>query len=168
MTTTAIAPTPYPRAAIAAAVASALFIANDSPQPDQDALHSSLKYAALAQNFRNGAWQHLDDGDLPQASNKAWGLVSETVKAISAEHGGFLHTHRSILEAVWGLARLPRNAGDAAAAREINRHFNTARSLHANFYEDDLPHDVVLEGLMDCEDLSELLYALFWPAAPAR
>ena len=159
---------PYPRADISAAVASALFIANDSPQPDKDALHSSLKYAALAQNFRNGAWRHLDDGDLPQASNKAWGLVSETVKAISAEHGGFLHTHRSILEAVWGLARLPYNAGDVATMHQINNDFAVARSLHANFYEDDLPVVAVLSGLIKCEELSELLYALFWPAAPAR
>ena len=162
------APTPYPHAAIAAAIASALYIANDPPQPDQDAAHSALKYAALAQNFRNGAWRHLDDGDLPQASNKAWGLVSETVKAIGAEHGGFLHTHRSILEAVWGLARLPRNAGDTDTARRINNDFAVARGLHANFYEDDLPVVAVLDGLIKCEELSELLYALFWPAAPVR
>ena len=159
---------PYPHADIVAAIASALFIANDTPQPEKDALHSSLKYAALAQNFRNGAWRHLDDGDLPQASNKAWGLVSETVKAISAEHGGFLHTHRSILEAVWQLARLPYNAGDTATAHRINRYFEVARAQHANFYEDDLPVLSVLGGLIDCEELSELLYALFWPAAPAR
>ena len=65
------------------------------------------------------------------------------------------------------MARLPRNAGDTATSHEINRNFTTARSLHANFYENELPEDVILEGLMDCEELSALLFALFWPAGAA-
>ena len=97
---------PYPYADIAAAVARALRRANDPPQPGVDAAHSPLKYATMSQNFRNGAWRHMDEGDLPQASNKAWGLVAETVKAISAEHGGFIHTHRSITEVITQLAQL--------------------------------------------------------------
>ena len=142
--------------------------ANDLPPPTEDATRSPLKYAAMSQNFRNGAWRHLDEGDLPQASNKSWGVVAETIKAISAEHGGFIHTHRGILEAAWELALLPRNAGDSDAARRIIWDFNTARSQHANFYEDDLPDVVVLEGLIQCEALSELLFARFWPdGAPA-
>ena len=113
---TAAITAPYPHADIADAVARALRRANDPPQPTEDGDRSSLKYAALSQNFRNGAWRHLDEGDLPQASNKAWGVVAETLKAISAEHGGFIHKHRGILEVGWELARLPRNAGDADTA----------------------------------------------------
>ena len=168
MTTPATATAPYPYADIAAAVARALRRANDPPQPTEGATRSPLKYAAMSQNFRNGAWRHLDEGDLSQASNKAWGLVAETLKAISAEHSGFIHTHRGILEVGWELAGLPQNAGDADTAYWIIRHFGTARSLHANFYEDDLPEIVVLSGLIDCEELSSQLFALFWPdGAPA-
>ena len=161
--------TPYAAADIAAAVARALRNADDPPQPGEDVFRSPVKYAALAQNFRNGAWRHLDEGDLPQASNKAWGLVAETVKAIAVQHGGVIHKHRSILEVAWGLARLPQNAGDAATARAITNAFSIARAQHANFYEDDLPDDVILAALIQCEELSELLYALFWPngAPPA-
>ena len=159
---------PYPYADIAAAVERALRRANDPPQPGVDAAHSPLKYATMSQNFRDGAWRHLDEGDLPQASNKSWGVVSETIKAISAEHGGFIHTHRGILEVAWELALLPRNAGDTDTAHRIIRDFNTARSQHANFYEDDLPDTVVLSGLINCEELSDQLYALFWSdGAPA-
>ena len=50
----------------------------------------------MAQDFRASAWKHLDEGDLPQASNKAWGLVAETVKAISAHYGSVIHSHRAI------------------------------------------------------------------------
>ena len=163
MTTPTAATAPYPHADIAAAVARALRRANDPPQPGPDASRFSHKYAAMSQNFRNGAWRHLDEDDLAQASNKAWGLVAETIKAISAEHGGFIHTHRSILEVTWELARLARNAGDTTTSRELNRNFTTAGKLHSNFYENELPEDVVIEGLMDCEELSERLFALFWP-----
>ena len=158
-------PTPrYTNADIAAAVARALRKADDRPRPGPDAAHSSGKYANLAQNFRGSAWRHLDDGDLPQASNKAWGLVAETVKAIAAEHGGFIHKHRSISEVVLELARLPRDAGDADAARRIILAFRIASDQHANFYEDDLDDVVILAALMECEELSTRLYTLFWPA----
>ena len=158
----------YPHADIAAAIARALRKANDPPRPGLDAARFARKYAAMSQNFRNGAWRHLDEADLAQASNKAWGLVAETVKAISAEHGGFIHKHQSISEVVWELAGLARNAGDTNSAREIIRDFSTARTQHANFYEDELPDVVVLGELIQCEELSHRLYALFWPdGAPA-
>ena len=162
------APEPYPRADIAAAVARVLRRAKDPPQPDVDGDRSSGKYAGLAQDFRGSAWQHLDASDLPQASNKAWGLVAETVKAISAEHGGFIHKHRSISEVVTQLCMMARNAGDADAARQLIRAFGTANQLHANFYEDELSDYGVMEWLMQCEELSDQLYALFWPAGVAQ
>ena len=85
--TTATAP--YPAPDIAAAVARGLVAANDQSNPDLDAGCSPQKYAGMAQDFRASAWEHLDKGDLPQASNKVWGLVAETVKAISAYHQGY-------------------------------------------------------------------------------
>ena len=168
MTTPAAATAPYPYADIAAAVDRALRRANDLPRPGPDAGRSPLKYAALSQNFRSGAWRHLDEVDLAQASNKTWGLVAETLKAISAEHGGFIHKHRSFIEMIEELAQLARNAGDAAEARQIIRSFRTARDQHSNFYEDELSEYFVLEGLIECEELSDRLFALFWPdGAPA-
>ena len=120
---------------------------------------SSGKYAGLAQDFRSSAWQHLDASDLPQASNKAWGLVAETVKAISAEHGGFIHKHRSIIEVVAPLAAI---AGDADAAHKMVNSFAAARDLHANFYENELAEYFILRELIQCEELSAQLFALFW------
>ena len=165
ITTDAAAPYPYPD--VAAAVARALSSANDRPNLGLDATRSPQKYAAMSRDFRSSAWQHLEGGDLPQASNKAWGMVAETVKAVSAQHGGIIHTHRSIMEVVTQLRRLLADAGDAETARQISRAFLAAGKLHINFYEDDLPDDLVLEGLIECEELSGRLYALFWrePAA---
>ena len=162
MTTTA-APTiaPYPAADVAAAVARGLANANDRPRPAPDATRTPQKYAALTRAFRDSAWEHLEKDDLPQASNKAWGIVAETVKYISAQHGGIIHSHRGIMAVLVELGRLAANSGDTDIRREINRALTTARDLHTNFYEDELFEDTVLEGLIQCEELSELLHTRF-------
>ena len=158
---------PYPAAEVAAAVARGLARANDRPDPALDITRTPQKYAALARGFRDSAWDHLEKEDLPQASNKAWGLVAETVKAISAQHGGIIHSHRAIVAVLVELARLAANAGDVAIHREINRALMTAGRLHINFYEDELHEDTVLEGLIQCEELSQLLYHRFAVAGVA-
>ena len=162
--TTATASASYPAPDIAAAIARALAAANDHPNPVFDADCSAPKYAGMAQDFRASAWEHLDQGDLPQASNKAWGLVAETVKAISAHHGGFIHTHHAIAEVVAELARLAGNAGDTETRNRISADFLIASKLHSNFYENEMPDVMVLGGLISCEELSQKLYELFYPA----
>ena len=99
-TATANAAAHYPTPDIDAAVARALAAANDRPDPEFDADCSPLKYAGMAQDFRTKAWEHLDQGDLSQASNKVWGVVAETVKAISARYGGIIHNHRALWQVV--------------------------------------------------------------------
>ena len=160
-TTSAPAAAPFPAAVVAAAVARGLANANDRPDPSADAARTPQKYASLAQSFRDSAWEHLEKDDLPQASNKAWGLVAETVKDISARHGAIIHTHRTIMEVITELRRLVANTGDLATARWIGATFLTAGKLHTNFYEDELTHDIVMDGLIQCEELSALLYQRF-------
>ena len=159
-TATALYPTPD----INTAVARALSAARDRPQPRLDGDRTAQKYAGMAQDFRAKAWEHLEQGDLAQASNKAWGLVAETVKAISARYGGIIHTHRAIAEVVGELSRLAGNAGDTETRDWINALFLTASRLHINFYENEMPEITVRGGLRLCEQLSEKLYELFWPA----
>ena len=151
----------------AAAVASTLVAVRDWPDPGPDGSRTAQKYAGMAQDFRAKAWEHLAQGDLPQASNKAWGLVAETIKAISAHYGSVIHTHRAIAEVVGELARLAGAAGDAETRRRINRSFHIARSQHTNFYENEMQEDTVRDGLEACEELSQLLYELFWPEGAA-
>ena len=162
-TATATATAPYPAPDIDAAIARALAAARDRPQPRLDGDRTAQKYAGISQDFRAKAWEHLEQGDLAQASNKAWGLVAETVKAISARYGGIIHTHRAIAEVVGELSRLAGNAGDTETRDWINALFLTARGLHINFYENEMPEITVRGGLRLCEQLSEKLYELFWP-----
>ena len=163
-TATATATAPYPAPDIDAAIARGLDAARDRPNPVFDADCSPQKYAGMGQDFRASAWEHLDKGDLPQASNKAWGLVAETVKAISAHHGRIIHSHRAIVSVANELSRLVGNAGDTETRDWISAIFLTARSLHGNFYENETPENQVRGGLVLCEQLSEKLYELFYPA----
>ena len=166
-TATAIATALYPEQDAAAAIARALVAVRDRPDPDLDGYRSAQKYAGMAQEFRASAWEHLRQGDLPQASNKAWGVVAETIKAISAHYGSVIHTHRAIAAVVGELARLAGNAGDAETRRRINLSFAVARGLHTNFYENEMQEDTVRDGLEACEELSRRLYELFWPEGAA-
>ena len=166
-TATAIATAQYPEQGTAAAVARALVAVRDRPDPDLDGYRSAQKYAGMAQDFRASAWEHLDKGDLPQASNKAWGLVAETVKAISAHYGSIIHSHRAILEVAGELARLVGNAGDMETRVWLNTVFVTARAMHINCYENELPEETVRDGIVSCVGLSRRLYELFWPEGAA-
>ena len=147
---------------VVAAVARGLDAVRDFPQPANDGDCAAENYALLGRNFQTSAWKHLEEGDLPQASNKAWGLVAETVKAISLHHGRVIHTHRGIMQVVEELADLPRNAGDEELHDWIRTSFVTARMLHSNFYENRMPEGEIRASLRLCERLSQRLYELFW------
>ena len=150
---------PFPAAEVAAAVGRGLDAADEHPPPPLD--------GAQAQDIRNSAWQHLNDGNLRLASYKAWGLVEIAVKDISAQHGSIIHTHEDIAGVIAELARLVANAGDADAARRIHTSFMVAGALHHNYYADEFPEGFVRYGLMDCEELSELIYNRFGVAGAA-
>ena len=166
-TATAIATAQYSEQDTAAAIARTLVDVRDRPDPDMDGDRSAQKYAGMARDFRVSAWEHLAQGDLPQASNKAWGLVAETVKAISAHYGSIIHSHRAIVMVIDRLARLAGDAGDTPTRDWINSSFMVARGLHTNFYENEMTEAIVRSSLRQCEALSRRLYELFWPEGAA-
>lgn len=93
-------------------------------------------------------------------------MVAETIKAVSARHGGIIHAHRSIWHVLRELSQLVGEAGDEPAQAWINNAFSRARSLHTNFYEEEEAQSEVEAGLSLCEELSDRLYELFWPERP--
>ena len=88
--------------------------------------------------------------------------MDETVKAISAHYGGVTHTHRAIVAVIDKLVQPAEASGDAETRRRINISFTVVRSLHANFYENEMPETIVRDSLEVCEELSMRLYQLFW------
>ena len=75
--------------------------------------------------------------------------MAETVKAVSAQHGGIIHAHRSIWMVVRELARAAGDAGDVETQQWLNSSFLVARSLHSNYYEAE--EEDVRAGLRQCE-----------------
>ena len=159
--------TPYAPNDIAAAVARGQAAANDGPPAGSGRRPRRPGIRRHGAGVPRQGWEHLEQGDMDQASKKGWKLVAETVKAISAHYGSVIHTHRAIAEVVGELARLAGDAGDAETRRRINRSFAVARGLHTNFYENEMQEDTVRDGLEACEELSQLLYLLFWPEGAA-
>ena len=73
--------------------------------------------------------------------------MAETVKEVSAQHGGIIHAHRSIWMVVRELARAAGDAGDAETRQWLNSSFLVARSLHSNYYEDEAEEEDVSRRL---------------------
>lgn len=97
------------------------------------------EYVRLNGKYLKEAERFLAKGDLVQASEKLWGATAEIVKAVAAERGEELGTHRSIGEFITKLHKEHPEWSLIMA-------FNFANSLHTNFYENYLPKEHVETG----------------------
>ena len=68
-------------------------------------------------------------------------------KAISAHYGDVILTYRAIVAVIDRLAQLAEASGDAETRRQIDISFTVARSLHTNFYENEMPETIVRASL---------------------
>lgn len=102
----------------------------------------SAAYGAQGRVFMAQAWEELERGDLRQASEKGWGAASQMVKA-AAELRRWDHQSHGDLHNV--VRMLAVEIGD----RSLRQLFNTAGSLHQNFYEGWQPAEVVRDNLED-------------------
>lgn len=85
-------------------------------------------YSDLSAHYLSKARLHFDEGDLTQASEKAWGAAATALKACAEERGWDHHRH-------WhhrvNLRHLVEESGDL----ELTELFSFAETMHANFYE---------------------------------
>lgn len=102
----------------------------------------SAAYGAQGRVFMAQAWEELERGDLRQASEKGWGAASQMGKA-AAELRRWDHQSHGDLHNV--VRMLAVEIGD----RSLRQLFNTAGSLHQNFYEGWQPAEVVRDNLED-------------------
>lgn len=111
------------------------------------------KYAELSLRLLRQAQEEFDKGDRLQASEKAWGAAAHAMKA-AAERRGWNHGKHGHLFAVAG------QVADDADNPEIRRLFNSASSLHQNFYEDWQMDASVQGGIGDVRRLVEIMEEL--------
>ena len=83
----------------------------------------------------------LEKGDLLQASEKAWGAVTHFVKAVAHEEGWEDGPHYMVMR------NAQRLLGGSPNRVENMKRLALAKTLHVNFYEDDLDRDMVEVGI---------------------
>lgn len=104
----------------------------------------------LCEKYLREGEELLRKKDYVQASEKFWGSASQIVKALAAERSLELRSHRELHAFV---AVLERESGDP----EVRRLWQSAASLHQNFYENWLPPEMV-EG--NADDVKRLIKKL--------
>ena len=107
-------------------------------------MQRTTTYREQSRRFLARAREELAKGDIPQASEKAWGATAQMLKAIAQEQGWHHSSHRALLRTVTALRR---ETGDA----ELSVQFSAASSLHINFYEIEYPPDYIEDLLRQVE-----------------
>jgi uncharacterized protein (UPF0332 family) len=104
----------------------------------------------LSEKYLRDAEDFLARGDYTQASEKAWGAASQMVKALAAKRGREIRSHGELHREV---IKLTEESGDD----EIRLLWQSAISLHQNFYENWLPPEMVEKNIEDAKKLVEKL-----------
>ena len=112
-------------------------------------------YTSQASTFLSNAWEHLNTGDLHQASEKGWGAAAHMAKAVALKQGWTYESHshyRQVMNRVLNLTANDR----VRVLRAI------AEALHANFYNtrDNLDTDTIRRDLADIAELLDILEQL--------
>jgi uncharacterized protein (UPF0332 family) len=107
------------------------------PDPRQSGIEDHVQ---MGRRFLEQAGIELDKGDRLQASEKVWGAVAHSLKAIGIQRGWVHDSHANVI------------AIGEHLAREFERddfydYVNTAESMHVNFYENLSEEDAVRRAL---------------------
>ena len=108
---------------------------------------SIAQHQDICERFLEHARHEFEQGDLLQASEKAWGAVAHYVKSVAHEEGWPDGTHGDIARNARKLIVL---TDDPNTNRVI---FQATNALHVNFYEDDLDEDDVRISVQDAGTL---------------
>ena len=134
------------------------------PQADwQRFFDKTRQYVLASYDLMDKAGIYFSEGDLRQASEKGWGAAAQIVKAVAENWKGYGARHRGhqhLIAMVAGLSMLDPAGG-------LDAKFREARSLHENFYENDLSESAV-ESYLRRGGLfvNAMLPWLQWPAPP--
>ena len=120
------------------------------------------EYRETSRRLLRQADAEFEKGDLLQASEKAWGAVSQYLKAMATQRG---LPHRVPRE----LRLVAHDLGEETEQRRIGELFAIAESLYANYYEAWMPEREVRDRIDDMRELISILDAVPRPeGAPKR
>ena len=122
----------------------------------------SEEYIGTSGRLLRQANAEFEKGDLLQASEKAWGAVSQYLKAMATQRGMPHRVHRE-------LRLVANDLVEETGQRRIGELFAIAESLHANYYEAWMPEREVRDRIDDMKELIGILESVPRPeGAPKR
>ena len=104
----------------------------------------------VSSHFIRKADEYMAQGDLLQASEKAWGATARQVKAVAQRRGWDHQRHGQLFGVIDAIA-------SETGRPEINDLFHVANGLHDNSYERWLTTEQVADGIADVKRLLALL-----------
>jgi hypothetical protein len=113
-------------------------------------LQPEENHTEVSRQFIGEAEKYLVQGDLLQASEKAWGAAARKVKAIAEDRGWEHKGHGHLFAAIGNIVA-------ETGQTELRGLFREANALHINFYEGWLTTQDVSESLEAVKELLELL-----------
>ena len=111
------------------------------------------EYRETSDRLLQQAEAEFERGDLLQASEKAWGAVSQYLKAMATQRGLPHRVHRE-------LRLVAHHLVEETGQDSILRLFHTAEGMHANFYEAWMPETEVRIGIGTVSELLGVLEAV--------
>lgn len=125
-----------------------------------EAAQKGATYGSNLGHYQNVAQKCLNEGDYRQAAEKSWGVYAQTLKLTCAGYGIGVSTHSNLISVAQQLTALA-HASDVATGNILRQGFQSARSLHQHFYEDDLEAGEVERSVQEVMDAIDLLQTLF-------
>ncbi len=129
-------------------------IGRDAPLAERRAKHRARADGLLEHADALVRKDRLTAADRLQVSEKIWGAVMHTLKAIAAAQGWVFRRPRAADSMKSYLGRLSRDG-------DINVLFRAVSDYHTNFYQDHVPEDDMRHGV----DTARALNAKLWAAA---
>jgi hypothetical protein len=109
-----------------------------------------VRHRRINAKYLGDARKLLQQGDYLQASEKYWGAAVQMIKVVAAKRRLALGTHRSISEFI---AQLDKENPQM----NLSVCYAMASTLHQNFYEDNIPPELVKDYSKGVEELIEKL-----------
>ena len=109
------------------------------------------RHQEVSETFLEHAEDELGNGELLQASEKAWGAVAHYVKSIARDLGWPNRSHQDIRDNIQVMVRYTEDPD------QTSRLFAVVENLHTNFYEDRFAEETVRRGIGDAGALIDAL-----------
>ena len=110
-------------------------------------------YEKLNGKYLKEAEELMRKRDYVQASEKFWGAAAEIIKAVAAKRGENIGTHK-------GVGRFILKLHNEHPVWHLLDLYAAAETLHVNFYEDNVPEELVKIRAEKVKDLVDKLKVL--------